>query len=248
VLEHAVRSAELSEAVESIVSSRLSNVSGTLRLSAPPSISDTLLTPSSHRVFRLLTPMFEFIPWLRTAFVDHIFEGRGSGVPAGTFERLVTRRKSDPDIPASARGKPGLHEGFASRPKKPRDLLDHRLLSFSYWKSDSRWTFVHKNGKDKETLTFSAAPRNERLRRPYARVAGRAAASANFRRVVQPDLVRKGRLVEVMPDWHFSDFRPLTRSSGKQTHFTIMSVVQGICDADGAYAIPGASNLKEMWK
>ena len=45
VLEHAVRSAELSEAVESVVSNRLSDVSGTLRLSAMPSISDTLLTP-----------------------------------------------------------------------------------------------------------------------------------------------------------------------------------------------------------
>ena len=45
VLEHAIRSAELSEAVENIVSNRLSNVAGTLRLSAPPSISDTLLTP-----------------------------------------------------------------------------------------------------------------------------------------------------------------------------------------------------------
>src|ERR1700757_723134 len=38
VLEHAIRSAELSEAVESIVSNRLADVSGTLRLSAPPSI------------------------------------------------------------------------------------------------------------------------------------------------------------------------------------------------------------------
>ncbi|MGB9647357.1 MAG: LysR substrate-binding domain-containing protein, partial [Stellaceae bacterium] len=45
VLEHAVRSAELNEAVESVVSSRLSDVSGTLKLSAPPSVSDTLLTP-----------------------------------------------------------------------------------------------------------------------------------------------------------------------------------------------------------
>src|SRR4029077_8697499 len=39
VLDHAVRSAELSEAVESIVSNRLSDVSGTLRLSAPPNLS-----------------------------------------------------------------------------------------------------------------------------------------------------------------------------------------------------------------
>ena len=45
VLEHAVRSAELNEAVESVVSNRLSDISGTLKLSAPPSVSDTLLTP-----------------------------------------------------------------------------------------------------------------------------------------------------------------------------------------------------------
>src|SRR5437762_13135087 len=45
VLEHAQRCAELSEAVDDIVSHQLSNVSGTLRLSAPPSISDTLLAP-----------------------------------------------------------------------------------------------------------------------------------------------------------------------------------------------------------
>src|SRR5712672_1251311 len=45
VLEHAQRCAELSAAVDDIVSSQLSNVSGTLRLSAPPSISDTLLAP-----------------------------------------------------------------------------------------------------------------------------------------------------------------------------------------------------------
>jgi DNA-binding transcriptional LysR family regulator len=45
VLEHAIRSAELSEAVESIVSYQLSDVSGTLRLSSMPSVSDTLVTP-----------------------------------------------------------------------------------------------------------------------------------------------------------------------------------------------------------
>jgi DNA-binding transcriptional LysR family regulator len=39
VLEHAMRSAELSEAVENIISNQLADVSGTLRLSAPPTIS-----------------------------------------------------------------------------------------------------------------------------------------------------------------------------------------------------------------
>src|SRR5260370_16987226 len=45
VLEHAQRSAELSEAVDNLVSNQLSTVAGVLRLSAPPSISDTMLTP-----------------------------------------------------------------------------------------------------------------------------------------------------------------------------------------------------------
>src|SRR5882757_7508701 len=41
VLEHAQRSAALGEAVDSIASNHLSNVSGVLRLSSPPSISDS---------------------------------------------------------------------------------------------------------------------------------------------------------------------------------------------------------------
>src|SRR5438270_7616228 len=45
VLEHAIRTAEIGEAVENIVSNQLSTVSGTLRLSVPPTVSDTLLTP-----------------------------------------------------------------------------------------------------------------------------------------------------------------------------------------------------------
>src|SRR4030081_2850193 len=45
VLEQARRSVEVSEAIENVVSNRLSNISGLLRLSAPPSISDTMLQP-----------------------------------------------------------------------------------------------------------------------------------------------------------------------------------------------------------
>jgi DNA-binding transcriptional LysR family regulator len=45
VLEDAQHTAELGEAVDSIASNHLSHVSGTLRLSAPPSISDSLLAP-----------------------------------------------------------------------------------------------------------------------------------------------------------------------------------------------------------
>src|SRR3982074_2271090 len=49
VLEHARQTAELSDAVDHVVSNHLTNVSGTLRLAAPPSISDSL-----NRTFSLI--------------------------------------------------------------------------------------------------------------------------------------------------------------------------------------------------
>jgi DNA-binding transcriptional LysR family regulator len=45
VLEHAQRSVEISDAADNVVSNQLSSVSGVLGLSAPPSISDSLLAP-----------------------------------------------------------------------------------------------------------------------------------------------------------------------------------------------------------
>ena len=45
VLEHARRMVELNHAVDNAASNLLSQVSGTLRLASPPSISDTLLAP-----------------------------------------------------------------------------------------------------------------------------------------------------------------------------------------------------------
>ena len=74
VLEHAVRSAEHCEAVVSIVSNRLSDVSGTLRLSAPPSISDTLLTPVVT-AFQASYPNVRIQILVTDRFVDHILEG-----------------------------------------------------------------------------------------------------------------------------------------------------------------------------
>src|SRR6201993_1082845 len=74
VLEHARHSAELSESVESIVSNHLSNVSGTLRLSAPPSISDSLLAPLVG-AFQASYPNVRVHIFITERIVDQIAEG-----------------------------------------------------------------------------------------------------------------------------------------------------------------------------
>jgi DNA-binding transcriptional LysR family regulator len=93
VLEHARRSAHLSEAIDNIVSNHLSNVSGLLRLSDPPSISDWLLAPligafqASYSIVRVQISVSE-------RFVDHIAEGVDVAFRVGTINdsSLVARK------------------------------------------------------------------------------------------------------------------------------------------------------------
>lgn len=203
VLEHAVRSAELSDAVESIVSNRLSDVSGTLRLSAPPSISDTLLTPLVT-AFQASYPNVRVQILVTDRFVDHIAEGVDLVFRLGALRdsslvarRILTYRHQLVASPDYLSG--------CKPPRKPKDLLDHRLLSFSYWKPSNSWNFVHKNGKEKETLSFQPfLAMNDFAGLAPALLAG--GGIGELPPVVEPDLLRKGRLVEVMPDWRFRSF------------------------------------------
>jgi DNA-binding transcriptional LysR family regulator len=203
VLEHALRGAEVSDAIESIVSNRLTIISGTLRLSAPPSISDTLLVPLVT-AFQASYPNVRIEILVTDRYVDHIAEGvdlvfrlaalRDSSLVA---RRLLTYRHLLVASPAYLeRGTP---------PQEPQDLLGHRLLAFSYWKRDSSWTFVHKNGKDKQTFTFEPLLAIN----DFAGIASALLAGGGIGElppVVQPDLLRKGLLLEVMPDWRFRSF------------------------------------------
>jgi DNA-binding transcriptional LysR family regulator len=200
VLEHAARSAELSEAIESIVSNRLSDVCGALRLSAPPSISDTLLTPLVT-AFQASYPNVRVQILVTDRFVDHISEGVDLAFRLGALRdsslvarRILTYRHQLLASPEYLKG--------CKPPEKPQDLLDHRLMSFLHWKPGSSWTFVHKNGKDKETLGFQPSL----AMNDYAGLAPALLAGGGIGElppVVRPELVRTGSLVEVMPDWRF---------------------------------------------
>jgi DNA-binding transcriptional LysR family regulator len=203
VLEHAVRSAELNEAVESVVSNRLSDVSGTLKLSAPPSVSDTLLTPLVT-AFQASYPNVRVQILVTERLVDLIAEGVDLAFRLGELKdsclvarRVLTYRHQLVASPSYLR--------TCKPPKEPRDLLDHRLLTFSHWKPENSWTFVHKDGVDKETLTFQP----HFSMNDYTGLAPALAAGAGIGElppVVQPGLIREGRLVEVIPDWRFRTY------------------------------------------
>jgi DNA-binding transcriptional LysR family regulator len=200
VLEHAQRSADASEAVENIVSNQQSNVTGMLRLSAPPNISDTLITPLVS-AFQVSYPNVRVKILIAERYVDHIGDGVDTVFRLGALKdsSLVARRilsyrhqlVASPDYLRNC--KP---------PEAPQDLLGHRLIAFSYWRPESHWTFVHVNGKDEETLTFQPhLSMNDFAGLTTALLA--AGGIGDLPPIVQPELMRAGRLIEVMPQWRF---------------------------------------------
>ncbi len=203
LLEHAERSAQASDAVASIASNYGSTVSGRLRLSAPPSISDSLLAPLING-FQIQYPDVRVQVLIAERAVDHITDGVDLNFRIGQLRdsglvgcKLLSYR----------------HQLLASRDylkkfppiRHPQDLLRHRLLSFARWKPRDRWIFEHVDGSQKETLFFDPyLSMNDYAGLAPAIVAG--AGVGELPPVVLPDLSRKDLLVEVMPKWRFRTF------------------------------------------
>ena len=203
VLEHARHSAELCEAVDSIISNSLSEVSGTLRLCTPPSISESLIIPVVS-AFQASYPNVRVQVRLTERIVHNIAEDVDLAFKVGVFmdpslvaRKLLSYRHQVVASPAYlAKREP---------PKAPGDLLAHRLLAFSFWQTEYSWSFVHANGQDKKTIEFQPCI----AMNDYASLAGALLAGSGIGElppIVQPDLVRQGLLVEVMPNWHFPVF------------------------------------------
>jgi DNA-binding transcriptional LysR family regulator len=203
VLEYAQRSAEISEAVNSIVSNHRATVAGVLRLSAPPNISDSFLAPLLS-AFRAAYPQVRIQALITERHVDHIADGVDLAIRLGPLKdtSLIARpilryrhqlvaspeylRKVDP-------------------PQSPRDLLSHPIITFSYWKPETSFTFEHVETKARQTVALVPnVSMNDFAGLTPALLAGEGIGE--LPPVVQPELVRRGQLVEVMPNWRFPTY------------------------------------------
>lgn len=203
VFELARHAAEVSEAVDNVISNRLPEVSGTLRLSAPPSISDSLIVPVVG-AFQQAYPNVQVKAFITERIVDQIAEDVDIAFKVGVYtdatlaaRTLLTYRHQ---VVASPK-----YLARHGRPETPRDLPAHRLFAFSFWKPDYSWSFVHVNGRDSETVSFQPAiAMNDYTGLIVALLDG--CGIGELPPIVQPELMRSGLLVEVMPDWHLPVF------------------------------------------
>jgi DNA-binding transcriptional LysR family regulator len=203
LLQHAQRTAELSDAVNGIASSHAARISGLLRLSAPPSISDSLIAPIVC-AFQREHPDVRVQVWITERFVDQIDEGIDLVFRVGPMKdstlvarRILSYRHQLVASPAYlAKHKP---------PARPQDLLKHRLLNFWRWKPENRWIFVRTGTGERETLSFQPyLSMNDYAGLAYSLLEG--AGIGDLPPVVSPGLLSTARLVEVMPKWHLRTF------------------------------------------
>ena len=201
ILAYAQNSAELSESVDSIVSNHLADVSGLLKVSAPPSLSDTMLVPIIT-AFQETYPNVRIDVFVTERFVDLIAERvdviLAIDVPKDASlvkRRILHYRHQLVASPAYLnRHKP---------PESPEDLADHRLLAFSHGESEMEWHFQRPSNAERRKVTFRPAL----AMNDFAGIAAallRGAGICDFPPVVQPRLLREGLLVEVMPEWHLN--------------------------------------------
>ena len=198
IIQHARKSAEVKDAVDRLLASKRMDAVGALRLSAPPSISDSLLAPLVA-AFRLSFPDIRVKIFISGRITDDMSEGVDLEVKIGprretalVAQKILTYRHQLVASPAYLRA--------AAPIETPRDLLDHSLLAYAFPGLENRWTFTEVGGHGKETLRF----------RPHVSMSDYAGLTSlmltdggigDLPPLVQPDLLRDGRLVEVLPRW-----------------------------------------------
>jgi DNA-binding transcriptional LysR family regulator len=192
---------DVSETVASLVNDLRGDVSGILRLAAPPSISDSLLAPLI-RGFQERHPNARVQVFVTGRFVDLVEEGVDVAFFVQALPRdasLVSHRilRYRHRLVAT----PGYVATYGD-PRNPDELLERRVFAFSFWNDWGDWNLTNVRTAESRTLKFRPAlSMNDYVGLSQALLAG--CGVGDLPPIVQPQLVAEGKLVEVMREWHF---------------------------------------------
>jgi DNA-binding transcriptional LysR family regulator len=199
------RGLEEFETANLMVKDQQAQVSGRLRLSVPPSISDVLVIRLIED-FQALYPNATVNCLVTDRHVNHIEDGIDISLRVGDLKdsSLVARRllRYRSVLVASPR-----YLERAGAPSHPNELPLHGLIAFSRWEPAVTWVLEH-NG---ETHKVNVQPRiaiNDYAGVQSAVING--LGISEIPSIICGPGIQDGRLVEIMPEWQFS---PVTLSA-----------------------------------
>ncbi len=192
------RGLEEFEAANLMVSDRQSEVSGTLRISVPPNLSEVIVAPLVVG-FQALYPNVVFRVLVTDRYVHLIEDGIDLAMRVGELDdsNLVARRLiryrhlliASPEYLEKA--------GY---PKHPKDLDDHPLIAFTPWFGEPMWPLTDGEKVEKVLVRpgFSINDYNGVQRAVLS-----GSGIGEIPSFICGKQLAAGQLVEVMPNWRF---------------------------------------------
>jgi DNA-binding transcriptional LysR family regulator len=187
------------EAADALVTDRQAEISGRLRISVPPSMSDLVVLPLVD-AFQALYPKVVVHCLVTERYIDHIADGIDLslrvGHPSDSSLVASTVTIHRPRLVAS----PGYLAGI-DRLAHPQAVLPHVKVAFSRWERPVQWTL--SSGDD----TVQLNPQPRLVLNDYAGVYQGVIDGVGISEM--PSFIcetglRDGRLVEVLPEWRFA--------------------------------------------
>ncbi len=212
------RGLEEFEAANLLISDRQSKVSGTLRVSVPPNISEVIVAPLVAG-FQALYPNVEFRVLVTDRYVHLIEDGIDLAIRVGPLNdsNLVARRllRYRHLLVASSE-----YLEKAGHPKHPKDLNDHPLIAFTPWFGEPVWPLT--DGKKVEkVIVKSRFSINDYNGVQQAVLDG--SGIGEIPSIVCGKQLADGQLVEVMPNWYFE---PVTISAVYSARLNLSRLVR----------------------
>jgi len=203
--ERCRRGLEEFETANLMVSNQQAEVSGRLRLSVPPSISEVVIIPLIEE-FQARYPNAIVNCLVTDRHVNHIEDGIDISLRVGDLKdsSLVARRllRYRSVLVASP-----AYLARAGAPSHPNELPLHGLVAFSRWEPTVTWVLEN----DGETHRVNVQPRiaiNDYAGVQSAVING--LGISEIPSILCGPCLQDGRLVEVIPEWRFS---PVTLSA-----------------------------------
>ena len=192
------------EAADSLVSQRQVEISGRLRISIPPSMSDLAVVPLIS-AFQQRYPKVTVHCLVTERYIDYIADGidlsiRG-GQPSHRDSSVVARTVAvqRPRLLASP--------GYLARIEpvtRPEDVAAHVQLAFARWERSQAWTLSRAH----ESVRIEPEPRlvlNDYAGVLQGLVSGRGVSELPS--FLCQAALQQGRLVELLPEWRFASVK-----------------------------------------